>query len=490
MRLPRSLFRNIVLWYTLCVTVVFACFTWMLYAEIEQGERHSFDALLIARANLLFTRLCHVNGNIEEDPETPLAESSETGVTTTSFGVFDTNWLPLFVSIPWCHIHWSTAIVNQVKLAQRTDAGKAYYGTTTDKRNHEFRFAIVRDLVRALPERLGNRTGAIAPLPVYVVYASWYEPIDQYLTAQKTRLIAFAVLAWLVILGVGMGVAQWGLEPIRRLTRAAQAITPDDARSRLPVDQLPPELHQLARGLNEAFNRLGAALAAERTFTASAAHELRSPLAGISARLDSLQRAAPPGAGAQTGLAQVHADLDRLAKLSGQLLLLARLDRAAAGEEFPRTMVNVADIVADAADFCRAKAELAGVAIAVAVQGGEQVYGHEEWLLRAVYNVIENAVKYSPPGTAVQVRIEHTADNRRVLVSVIDHGPGVPPAERGRIFERFYRGARAGAKEGTGLGLAIVADVIKAHRGEVFVSDIPNGAGTDCTLIIPRNLPA
>lgn len=126
------------------------------------------------------------------------------------------------------------------------------------------------------------------------------------------------------------------------------------------------------------------------------------------------------------------------------------------------------------------------IVITIEAEPDTRVRGHEEWLLRAVYNVLGNAIKFSPPGGCVRVEVTHTADNKRVLLSVMDEGPGIPPAERPRVFERFYRGSGAQQADGTGLGLAIVADVVRAHRGEVFVSSGPGGRGASITLIFPR----
>ena len=128
-----------------------------------------------------------------------------------------------------------------------------------------------------------------------------------------------------------------------------------------------------------------------------------------------------------------------------------------------------------------------GVAISSVLQGDASVHGHEEWLLRAVYNLVGNAVKFTALNSAVIVRIEPTADDKRVMLGVSDAGPGIPPEDRTRVLERFYRSKQTMHTEGTGFGLAIVHDVVKAHHGEIFISNGPAGKGTHITIIIPRS---
>lgn len=486
MRFPHSLFSTIVLWYTLCVTVVFAIYTWLLNDEIQRGRRRSFDALLAARASLLGERLYHEGDRIEDDAARVGPSEPETDITKAAFAVYTTNWQPLLVSFPWRNIRWTTNTEHYAKLERRLAAGVAHYGFVRDQRNEEFRFAAVRESVKPLPALMGNRTDTMTRLPVNIVYASWFTPVGDSLDAQTHRMIAAVVLIWCVILGAGIAVARRGLRPVERLADAAASIRPEDPHSRLPAREMPVELMHLARQINEAFDRLDTALAAEKKFTAAAAHELRSPLAGIASRVDSLARHTGLGDAARADVERLGAEIDRLKLLSGQLLLLARLDRAAAGEAFQKKPLDMAELANDAVDFCREKAEAARVMLSMECFGNAFVLGHEEWMLRALYNVIENAVKYSPENTAVHVRVEPTADAKRILVSVADQGPGIPRDDRHKVFERFYRGADAAGCEGTGLGLAIVMDVVRAHRGEVFVSDGPEGKGACVTLIFPR----
>jgi signal transduction histidine kinase len=481
MRFRRSLFRNIVLWYTLCVTLVVVVYAWQLYDEIERGRRKPFDVQLVAQAQRLAGWLRMHDGRID------LSEFPPSELRSRAFAVYDDEWHTLLVSLPWQEFDWwEEHTVPRQSWAARYARGKAWFGTTVDSQGQHYRVTAVRLPVLPLGRTLGGRTRAEST-PVHLLYAAPYESIHAYLGVRTRKLVLTLVLLWLAIVLSGVVVARSGVRPLHRLAEAARAVTADDPRTRLPVERVPDELQDLATQINEAFDRLNAAIATERNFTAAAAHELRSPVAGIAARLDDLRRGTDLPDELRQRVDSVYADADRLRTLSGQLLLLSRLDRAAAGEPFPRAKIDLAEIATDAADFCRSNAQQRGITIEIETGGDTHLDGHEEWILRAVYNLTANAVKFTRDGSVVTLRIEPTADNLRVMLSVIDHGPGVPAQDRARIFDRFYRTERTRRSEGTGLGLAIVADVARAHRGEVFVSDGPGGHGTNITLILPRS---
>jgi len=378
----KSIFRNIVLWYTLCVSVVIGFFAWLLYDEIERGRRKPFEVRLVSQSAFLSSRLYHTDHEVYlAYPYLPDADLSN-----SFFAVYSTNWQPLLVSVPWRRVRWSPGILKHKKLAERVAANKSYYGTAKDDRDEDMRFCVTRKLLKPPPETLSFSAESGDELEVYIVCAALYEPIDQYLGFRRHRLLTTALILCAVILLSGLGVALLGVRPIVRLARAARAITPEDPRTRFPVDKLPDELRYLADRTNEAFNRLDAALASERHFTAAAAHEMRSPVAELVARLDVLRRGDDITPELKDKVDRIYADAERLRKLSGQLLLLARLDRAAAGEPFQRREVDLNDIAIDAADFCRAKAHDRDIGITVNSRGDTIVQGREEWLLRAVYN--------------------------------------------------------------------------------------------------------
>jgi signal transduction histidine kinase len=482
-RLRTSLFRHIVLWYTVCTMLIVAIYSLILYGEVKRGRERPFDVQLDALGARLADDLQHAQGHLD------ITRVTVADLSTRSFAVFSPRWQLLLASVPWQTVVWHTNDIHFSQFLERTRAGKRYHAAGKDSAGQDLRMSIARVEIAPL---LNDDSAVVATntLPAYLAVADLFEPTDQFLWRQKYRIATAFVVVCIVVLVSGLLVARLGIWPITLLAKTAERITPEDSRTRLPVTQIPHELRLLAQTLNQAFDRLDAALQSERTFTAAAAHEIRSPLAALMARIQRLRYdpQLPPALAVQLDAALLEAE--RMTRLSGQLLLLARLDRAAAGEAFPMQSVDLAEVAQDALDSVREAADARDVYLHLRSQGGTVVEGHEEWLLRAIYNVISNAVKYTAPATNVVVELEPTADGARVMLSVSDAGPGIAPGDRAKVAQRFYRGVRTRATEGTGLGLAIVQDVLRAHHGELFISEATGGVGTRVTLIIPVAPPA
>lgn len=453
----------------------------MVYRELERGRRVSFNVKLVAHSNFLASRLCHIDNDVD------ITYVSVDTLSNNTFAVYSTNWEPLIVSIPWRKIYWSNELIDEEKYETRALIGKSSYGMTKNDLDQAVRFCVTRAYLNPVPEILrASKNHLSNSLPVNVIYASLYEPTVQYLGFRLHRLVYVAFFLLLAIIITGFGVAVFGVRPIVRLGAAAKKITPEDPKTRLPINELPNELIYLAERINEAFDRLATALTSEQKFTASAAHELRSPVAGLVARLDTLLRSENITKDLKERIIKIHKDAERLKRLSGQLLLLARLDRAASGETFPKEKIDLNEIVADAVDFCRALAEQKNITIENNTAGKIFIEGHEEWLLRAVYNLIDNAVKYSFENSKITVNTN--VQNGNVILTIADEGKGVPKEEREKILERFYRSTNAKNIEGTGIGLAIVYDVVKAHKGKISIDEKLDGAGAVFTIVLPGKI--
>ncbi|HET8979669.1 MAG TPA: HAMP domain-containing sensor histidine kinase [Solirubrobacteraceae bacterium] len=248
-----------------------------------------------------------------------------------------------------------------------------------------------------------------------------------------------------------------GLRPLRLLAEAAGEIerTADPSR-RLPEPAAPDEIGQLTGVLNRMLASLERAQASERRFLADASHELRTP---VTALLGNVEYAARHGADADV-LGDLRHDAARLARLVDSLLALERAGAARPGgqDQAPVALHELARAVVDADESGRVTLERADPVT---------VRGDADALRRALLNLIENGLVHGPAGGRVTVAVARTGDRARV--SVTDEGPGPDPAQRDRLFERFWRGEDAADRPGSGLGLSIVAAIAAQHGGEVVV---------------------
>ncbi len=258
-----------------------------------------------------------------------------------------------------------------------------------------------------------------------------------------------------------------GLAPLRRLAADVQR---RDAHSFEPIaaPRLPREAAPLVEELNRLLARLSEAFDKQRAFVADAAHELRSPLTALSLQLQLLDRARDEAA-RHEARSKLGAAVDRATHLASQLLTLARNEPQDAPARLgrialePSASAGIADVHALAAER--------GVELSLEAEPGAEVTGDADALRILVRNLVDNAVRYGPPGGRVQVRVRIAADpGHAVVLEVEDSGPGIPASERDRAFDRFVRRPDA-ADGGTGLGLAIVKAIADRHGARVSLGD-------------------
>lgn len=233
--------------------------------------------------------------------------------------------------------------------------------------------------------------------------------------------------------------------------RAPTALAP------LPAEGLPVELRPLVAALNGLLARLEGAFAQQRALTADAAHALRTPLAALTLQAQLAQRASE--ADRTAALQRLEHGVKRATHLVQQLLALARLDPDAARQ--PLVPVDLAALAREAADEVAPLAEAKRIALTVAAAPAV-VPGLADALHMALVNLLDNAIRYTPEGGAIELRVQ--TDAAGAEIAVLDNGPGVPEDEWPQLFDRFYRGRDAVAG-GSGLGLAIVAQVAAVHGG-------------------------
>lgn len=303
--------------------------------------------------------------------------------------------------------------------------------------------------------------------------------------AQQALLGAFvpAGLAALLLAGLaGWAVARRGLAPVSRMVAEAETIHAGDLQRRLPVPGTADEIARLGHTLNAMLTRLSQAIERERAFTADASHELRTPLTILRAEVE-LARNRTRDPPQRAALASALEEADRLAGLIDDLLVLARAD---ADQLNQRERVDVGDLAGMVAS--RFEVLAAQRAIQVAASGAAVVHGDRRGLERALANLLDNALRHTPPGGRVEVGVRPA--NGGAVIVVADTGPGVDPHLLGRLFDRFTRADSARGRDGggAGLGMSIVAAVAAAHSGSVTAAN-RNGGGLAVTIHLPGPTP-
>ncbi len=285
-------------------------------------------------------------------------------------------------------------------------------------------------------------------------------------------------LAILVAVGpAGMLLVRKALRPIDLIVRRARRIGDVNLSERLPHPGTPDELGLLVETLNDMLARLDRSFQVQRRFTADASHELRSPLSRLRAELEVTLRRPRAPAEYEEALGSCLEEVERLQRLTEELLVLARMD-AGAEQKAGAGPVPLCAIIEVARAGVEREAQRRDIAIAVDIPPDLSVSAAPGAASTVVANVLQNAVKFSPTGGEVKVLAR--AEGDEAVVAVSDAGPGVTPEEAERLFERFYRGAASRTAEtpGTGLGLAISRSIVEAQGGRITVETVPGGGAT------------
>jgi signal transduction histidine kinase len=273
----------------------------------------------------------------------------------------------------------------------------------------------------------------------------------------------------LFLLAIDIVIFRRALRPLLNASEMAKKINPRRTDVRLPPEEIPKEILPLVEAVNQALDRLEAGFRVQREFTADAAHELRTPLTILRTRIDAL---ADQGVGKA-----LHKDIDGMARIVNQLLDIAELETLSID---PLEKADLRAICAEVAEFAAPLALAQGKNIALSGSDGPVwVNGNAEMLSRAIRNLVENAINYSPPGTTVEIVVEDGG-----TVRVLDEGPGIKADERELIFRRFWRRDRR-RTEGAGLGLSIVQRIADAHAATISVENRPTG-GANFSLSFAR----
>jgi signal transduction histidine kinase len=295
------------------------------------------------------------------------------------------------------------------------------------------------------------------------------------LVIQVTSICGLKLKQGLALLG-GVLMALSARRRLAELNRTTRRIMAGDLSQRARIRGTHDEHDELAANINAMLDQIETLLTGMRHVGDSVAHDLRGPLTRLRNRLETLATAAQPRS---EDIAECVEQVDHVLDTFNALLRIARVESGAHRSAFEG--VDLERIVLDVCELYQAAADERSIALVCEVRAPVEVFGDRELLAQALTNLLDNAVKYTPPGGKVTVTLERTDDTARIHVA--DSGPGVPLADRERVLQRFTRLDQARSKPGNGLGLALVKAVTMQHHGKLVLGD--NAPGLVVTIEIP-----
>lgn len=448
MRLPVRL--RLTLWYIALLAAALLLFAGSVYVLMSRSLVDNLDTSLHQRINQLVPTVDVANGRVRlppvgEAPDTPYIPAallSPSGQTLSGSGVLPpalTSWLRHGASFPHGFTAWT---VGDFRIA----------ATPIEDNSHRVGYLLV------------------------------WQPLGSVDAARRSLLLLMLAMGPGLLLLAGIGgilLARRAFSPVTQITQTASRISATDLQRRVPVGRTEDELSELATTFNAMIERLEAAVQRERDFTADASHELRSPLAVILAEASLSLEESMDAEDYRRAMGIIHEQATSMNEMIYALLTLARVETIGAHRE----VVPLVEVVDRAMRQCAPTAQEREVDVRAGVAADLFVAVDPVLLIRAVRNVLDNAVKASPPGGAVTVQAHR--DGSSIVLEIRDDGPGIGPADLERIFEPFYQVEKARTPgDSHGLGLAICKRIVTAHGGDVTVES-RIGAGACFRVILP-----
>ncbi len=339
-------------------------------------------------------------------------------------------------------------------------------------------------------------SGGGSPREAIAMYSKLSGGYNLLVGGDNTAFARMERLFWLGLAGtsgaiIALGAfAAWAIRrdfdyQLQKLNQTAVAIVGGKLSQRLPTAGGSGELDLLAQTVNRMLDQIEKLVGGVKNVSNAIAHDLRTPLAELRTRLEEIAMSKLSREEAVAQLESAVADVDRVIAIFNALLRLAQVDSGVRRSGFER--VDLEPVIRDAVEFYQPVAEERGIVLEASARSGLVVSGDAVLLAQALGNLLDNAIKYSPPGTAIAVEGVRRTDT--VELTVADRGPGIPEAEKPKVVERFYRGdVSRGVVQGLGLGLPLVAAAARLHGGLLRLAD--NRPGLRASLLLPPADPA
>lgn len=305
-------------------------------------------------------------------------------------------------------------------------------------------------------------------------------------------------IAMVIVLGLagGLFVTRRVLRRVDAMTETTRSIMAGDLGERLPVAGTGDELDRLAENLNAMLERIEALMHGLKEVSDNIAHDLKTPLTRLRNRTEQALRTATTEAEYRAALDQIIEESDGLIRTFNALLMIARAESGQSRDDMVE--FDAAEIAHDVGELYEPLAEQKGLALKVEAEVPAPIKGNRELVSQALANLVDNAIKYAAPhdlldkdtgaeGAPAEIVVRAVNEGDRVLLTVADHGPGIPEADRTRVVERFVRLEQSRSQPGSGLGLSLAAAVARLHGGELTLED--NHPGLKSVIALPRGGP-
>ena len=452
---PRSISFRLVAWYVGWLAVIFVLLCALLYLDLRHFLENDLRQTQARRARQIAnTLLVHVKQTGETAVATQTKDWYEPEINARFIRITRADGTLVYVSgppkdgsfdpaeIPICPPPKETEFSSKLKMSG---------GNTL--------------LIAALNFKSSGN-------PDYLVeFGALLDPVETMINHVFLQLAFGLPLAVIIITAGGYLLVRRALTPVEQITRAAERITQHNLSERLPVSSTGDQLEHLSVALNRMITRLDDAFQNSKRFVADASHDLRTPLTILRGELENFSDDSRLDPEMRERAASLLEEVVHLGKIVDQLLTLSRLDAGEAQTEWQR--FDLTELAQTTVEQMNLLAEDKGISIACDASQPIFVKGNQVRLKQVVVNLLDNAIKYTPPKGAVQLRVHSV--NGHALLEVEDNGIGIPPDALPHVFDRFYRvdQTRAGDSESAGLGLAIVKSICAAHGAEVEAMSVP-----------------
>ncbi len=462
--LRNTLSFRLTLWYA-GIFALSSCVAFLLfYALITSFMRQQTDQDLLAQVHRFSTLLA--SEEIEAVKSAAVIEAQGAGVKKVFIRLLSLNG-QVFSSSNMAY--WKNIDIHETAITELLRGRRPVFETITIPQR--------REKVRILYAMLG---------PTIVLQVGQaMESYSRFLDAFKGIFITTMTFLIVVAAGVGWFMARQAVSDVEAVTRTAQKISGGTLEERVPVKARGDEIDQLAITFNQMLDRIQTLLTEIKEMGDNMAHDLRSPITRIRGIAEITLTTGKSLGEYEAMAANTIEECDRLLDMINTMLMISKAE--AGVDHLIREEIDLAGVVREACRLFEPTAEDKGVALSCRVPDESHFLGDTRMIQRMLSNLLDNAIKYTPPGGSVTVSVAE--NDGQIVVSVKDTGIGISPRDLPHIYERFYRCDESRSQAGIGLGLSLARAIVRGHGGDITTTSSPN-QGSTFTVTLPKSFPS